>query len=142
MACRTNPRLVSSKYEIFIKTSNASFLYQNARRLLVSINFITFNFSDKIGKEVITRYSSNLKSNGEFYTDSNGREMLKRKLNYRPTWDVKLLEPVAGNYYPITSKISIEDKNTEMRLSAIIDRAQGGSSLSDGEIELMVNLKK
>lgn len=95
-------------------------------------------FSDGIGKEVITKFSSNLKNEGEFYTDSNGRDMMKRKLNYRPTWDLKLEEPVSGNYYPVTTKISIEDKNKNSRLSVLTDRAQGGSSLLDGEIELMV----
>lgn len=87
----------------------------------------------------MTRYSSNLKNEGEFYTDSNGREMLKRKLNFRPTWDVKLEEPIAGNYYPVTTKLTIQDKEKNLRLSALTDRAQGGSSLNEGEIELMVN---
>lgn len=96
-------------------------------------------FRDGIGKEVITRYSSKLKSNKIFYTDSNGREMLKRERNYRPTWELHLDEPVAGNYYPITTKISIKDTVSKAkRLSVLNDRAQGGSSLNDGEIELMV----
>lgn len=77
-----------------------------------------------------------MKTNGVFYTDSNGREMLERKLNYRPTWDVDIQEPIAGNYYPVTSKISIKDGTK--RVSVMTDRAQGGSSLRDGEVELMV----
>jgi len=28
-------------------------------------------------------------NNGTFYTDSNGLEMQKRQLNFRPTWDLK-----------------------------------------------------
>ena len=67
--------------------------------------------------------------------------MLKRKLDYRPTWDLKLEEPISGNYYPVTSKITIENRdlnNAKLRLSALTDRAQGGSSLKNGEIELMV----
>jgi alpha-mannosidase len=35
-------------------------------------------FEDGMGKEVSIRYSSGLQTNGEFYTDSNGREMVKR----------------------------------------------------------------
>src|SRR6218665_2836408 len=31
-----------------------------------------------VGKEVISRFSSNLSNNKTFYTDSNGREILKR----------------------------------------------------------------
>ncbi|XP_076297759.1 lysosomal alpha-mannosidase II [Lasioglossum baleicum] len=94
---------------------------------------------DRIGKEIVTKYSSNLKSSGQFFTDSNGREMLKRTRNYRPTWSLSLEEPVAGNYYPVTSKIALEDKNAYQRLSVITDRAQGGTSMKDGEIELMVH---
>ncbi|XP_072745213.1 lysosomal alpha-mannosidase isoform X1 [Anoplolepis gracilipes] len=94
---------------------------------------------DKIGKEIITRYSSNLKTDSVFYTDSNGREMLKRVRNYRPTWDLDLKEPIAGNYYPVTSKISIKDEEKQFKLSVLNDRAEGGSSLQDGAVELMLH---
>lgn len=94
-------------------------------------------FRDGIGKEVISRFVTPLESNGTFYTDSNGRQMLKRVRNYRPTWNLLLLEEVAGNYYPVTSKISIKD-HEGLEMAVLTDRAQGGSSLRDGEIELMV----
>lgn len=103
---------------------------------------ILFYFRDKIGKEIITRYSSNLKTDNVFYTDSNGREMLKRIRNYRPTWNLELKEPISGNYYPVTSKIAIKDEEKQLKLSVLNDRAQGGSSLQDGAIELMVDLFK
>ncbi|XP_073978683.1 lysosomal alpha-mannosidase-like isoform X2 [Rhodnius prolixus] len=93
------------------------------------------------GKEVITRYTmSTLHNNRIFYTDSNGREMLKRQINYRPTWEVELFEPVSGNYYPVTTRINIKDvNNPSQTLSVITDRSEGGSSLNDGEIELMLH---
>lgn len=97
-------------------------------------------FRDKIGKEIITRYSSNLQTEKTFYTDSNGREMLKRVRNYRPTWDLKLEEPISGNYYPVTSKIAIKDEKKQLKLNVLVDRAQGGSSLQDGAVELMVDI--
>lgn len=54
---------------------------------------------DRWGKEVVVRYSSGLKSQGIYYTDSNGREMIQRTYNERgpsyPPLDVN--EPVAGN---------------------------------------------
>lgn len=93
--------------------------------------------ADKIGKEVVSRFFSLIKSDGAFFTDSNGREMLKRKRNFRETWKVNLKEPVAGNYYPVTTKIAIED--TKHRLAVLTDRSQGGSSLFDGTVELMVS---
>ncbi|GJQ83733.1 hypothetical protein Trydic_g20609 [Trypoxylus dichotomus] len=95
--------------------------------------------NDVNGKEVITRYSTDLKTHSTFYTDSNGREMLKRVKNYRPTWDITLLETVAGNYYPVTSKIVMQDLHKNVEVAVLTDRAQGGTSLSDGEIELMLH---
>ncbi|XP_016945444.3 lysosomal alpha-mannosidase isoform X2 [Drosophila suzukii] len=92
---------------------------------------------DGIGKEVITRFNSDIESEGIFRTDSNGREMIKRKLNHRDTWSVKINEEVAGNYYPITTKIDLEDDTA--RMAILTDRAQGGSSLKEGSLELMVH---
>ncbi|XP_033225889.1 lysosomal alpha-mannosidase-like [Belonocnema kinseyi] len=98
------------------------------------------NIDDKIGKEIITKYTTHLRSNGEFSTDSNGREMLKRKRKVvQSTWDSQFSEPVAGNYYPVTTKISLKDEERNLKLAVLTDRAQGGSSLRDGEIELMVH---
>ena len=89
------------------------------------------------GKEVSMRYSSGLKSKGTFYTDSNGREMVKRVYNKRgPSYPpLNVTEPVAGNYYPINSMISLDDGCAEMAI--ITDAALGGASLKDGELELM-----
>lgn len=91
---------------------------------------------DNIGREIVTRFDTDIKSNSVFYTDSNGREMIQRRRNHRETWNVELNETVSGNYYPITARIAIEDENT--RLAILNDRAQGGSSMTDGSIEIMV----
>lgn len=92
---------------------------------------------DGIGKEVVSRFYSTVNNNDVFYTDSNGRQMIKRIRNKRDTWNVNIGEKVAGNYYPVTAKIVIEDDET--RFAVLNDRAQGGSSLFDGSIELMVH---
>lgn len=91
---------------------------------------------DGKGKEIVSRFYSVLKNNGEFYTDSNGREMMKRVRNKR-SYTAKIVEPIAGNYYPVTTKIAIEDG--KQRMAVLTDRAQGGSSLHDGTVELMVS---
>jgi lysosomal alpha-mannosidase len=90
----------------------------------------------EVGKEIVSRFTTNMKTDGVVYTDSNGREMLKRKRNFRETWDLVLFEPVAGNFYLINSKIAIEDENH--RLAILVDRAEGGASMIDGTVELMV----
>ncbi|XP_065090817.1 lysosomal alpha-mannosidase-like isoform X2 [Ochlerotatus camptorhynchus] len=92
---------------------------------------------DRIGKEVVSRFYTAAQSNGVFWTDSNGREMIKRKRDHRDTWELHLEEPIAGNYYPVTAKIALEDEN--IRLAVLNDRAQGGSSMEDGSLELMVH---
>lgn len=89
------------------------------------------------GIELITRFDTDIESNGVFYTDSNGREMIKRQRDYRETWKLQLDEKIAGNYYPVTSKIAIEDDTR--RFAILTDRSEGGSSLKDGSIELMVD---
>jgi len=37
---------------------------------------------DGVGKEVVTRMTANMATNKEFYTDSNGRDFLKRVILY------------------------------------------------------------
>lgn len=79
---------------------------------------------DGVGKDVIVRYSSGLDSGDVFYTDSNGREMLRRVRNARPTWAWQATEAVAGNYYPLTAAAAVRDAaGTEF--AVLIDRAQG-----------------
>jgi hypothetical protein len=92
---------------------------------------------DGRGKEVVARFATPIQSASTFYTDSNGREFMQRKRNYRPTWDLNVFEPVAGNYYPVNAAIYIEDASGNA-LAVATDRSQGGSSLKDGFVELMV----
>lgn len=98
---------------------------------------------DGLGKEYICRYESDLFTGNndanEVYTDSNGREFLQRKYNYRPTWDMEVFEDVAGNFYPITTGMYLKDTNNNKQLSILTDRAQSGASLASGELELMVH---
>jgi len=91
---------------------------------------------DGEGREAIVRYIAEIASNSTFYTDSNGRDFMERVVDVRPTWDLERTEPVAANYYPVTSAIYVEDDASS--LAVLTDRSQGGTSLSDGTIELMV----
>jgi hypothetical protein len=48
-------------------------------------------------------------------------------------------QPVAGNYYPVSSFIYASSAATGATLSVAVDRAQGGSSVVDGALELMLH---
>ncbi|PSN38673.1 Lysosomal alpha-mannosidase [Blattella germanica] len=88
--------------------------------------------------EPVSVFTTDLETNAVFYTDSNGRELLKRQRNFRPTWNVTLDKRISGNYYPVTSRIVIRDANNGNEVAILNDRSQGGSSMNNGEIELMV----
>lgn len=90
--------------------------------------------NDMVGKEVVSRFSSGIESGGVFYTDSNGREMLKRTRNSKALYKE---EVVAQNYYPLNGKIYIEDE--KQRMAVLTDRAQGATSLLDGSIDVLLH---
>ncbi|XP_036045066.1 lysosomal alpha-mannosidase-like [Onychomys torridus] len=112
-------------------------LYPGQRHLELEWTVGPIPVRDNSGKEVISRFKTPMKTNGEFYTDSNGREILKRRRDHRPTWRLNQTEPVAGNYYPVNTRIYISDGH--MQLTVVTDRSQGGSSVKDGSLELMVH---
>jgi hypothetical protein len=107
---------------------------------LPSIN----NYVD--GYEVVAQFNvSDFHNDQTFYTDSNGMEMQKRKLNYRPTWDFVNTnlkdsnENITGNYFPVQSALCMTDVNSDMMFTVMNDRSQGASALSEGSIEFMQN---
>ncbi|XP_049645255.1 lysosomal alpha-mannosidase [Suncus etruscus] len=112
-------------------------LYPGERHLELEWTVGPIPLGDGWGKEIITRFDTPLKTEGKFYTDSNGREILMRRRDYRDTWKLNQTEPVAGNYYPVNTRVFIKDEN--MQLTILTDRSQGASSLIDGSVELMVH---
>ena len=67
-------------------------IYNEAQ--IVEIEWIVgpIPIDDNIGKEIIMRYDTDIQSNGFFYTDANGREVLERKRDYRPTCNYTVLK--------------------------------------------------
>nr|AYV89059.1 saliva protein-5 [Tetranychus truncatus] len=125
---------------------NISDYVSQTMRIYPDDPFIEFDFkigpipvADKVGKEIISLFQTDLKTNKVFYTDSNGRQMMKRVKDFRPTWKYKVIEPIAGNYYPINSRISLKDEDEDLQLVVLTDRSQGGASLNDGELEIMLH---
>ena len=86
------------------------------------------------------KYSSGLATKGQWYTDSNGKEMILREYNKRgPSYPkpYKISEPVAGNFYPVNALMSMDDGENE--LAVLTDVSQAGASLADGELEFLVH---
>jgi lysosomal alpha-mannosidase len=96
---------------------------------------------DNKGKEVITRFTvKDFSNSGTFYTDANGRQQVRRELNKRGDFEYDPEEePVSSNYYPVTSKIVIKDETKKLEVAVLNDRAQGGTSLKEGTVELMIH---
>ena len=82
------------------------------------------------GKEVVVVLDTGA-DNSKLFTDANGRQMMER--NYTEN----LPEPVAGNYFPVTSRLELRSGSGVV--SVVSDRSQGGSSQQPGEMELMVH---
>ncbi|WVZ58033.1 hypothetical protein U9M48_008345 [Paspalum notatum var. saurae] len=112
-------------------------LYKNKEHAEVEYTVGPIPVDDDVGKEIITRLTANMVTNSTFYTDSNGRDFLKRIRNYREDWDLQVTQPVAGNYYPVNLGVYIADGKYE--LSVLVDRAVGASSIQDGQLEIMLH---
>ncbi|CAI2356868.1 unnamed protein product [Caenorhabditis sp. 36 PRJEB53466] len=89
-----------------------------------------------ITKEIVTRYTTEVKSFNQSFTDANGRQVIERFFDGATSFEYSDTEPVAGNYYPLTSFGYIRD-NTD-QFSVITDRAQGWSA-SQGTVEIMLH---
>jgi lysosomal alpha-mannosidase len=70
--------------------------------------------SDSIGKEVVARLQCDISSAATMFTDSNGREMMRRVRNSVPTWNMSAHDPVPVNFYPVTSSAYIKDDSNRM----------------------------
>ena len=89
-------------------------LYNDAQSVEVEWTVGPVPINDGKGKEIILAYDTNIQNQGQFYTDANGREVLLRTRDYRPTWSYTVTEPVSGNYYPINSRIWIKDATRQL----------------------------
>ncbi|XP_062075866.1 alpha-mannosidase-like [Humulus lupulus] len=112
-------------------------LYKDKEHAEVEFTIGPIPIDDGVGKEVITRLATNMETNKVFYTNSNGRDFLKRVRDYREDWSLSVTQPVAGNYYPLNLGIFMADKKSE--LSVLVDCAAGGASIADGQLELMLH---
>ncbi|PAA64962.1 hypothetical protein BOX15_Mlig016937g1 [Macrostomum lignano] len=122
-------------YQVLRKFSNnGDSLQYNENELTVG----PIPYDANTGREVIVRYDSQLSSSATFYTDANGRQVMRRVRDYRPSWPLQQTEKVAGNYYPVPSQIFI-NQSDGASFTVLTDRSEGGSSINDGQIEIMLH---
>ncbi|KAJ6334115.1 hypothetical protein OIU78_011091 [Salix suchowensis] len=117
--------------------SQVTRVYKGKEHAEVEFTIGPIPVDDGIGKEITTQITTTIKSNRTFYTDSNGRDFIQRVRDTRTDWELQVNQPIAGNYYPVNLGIYVQDNSTE--LSVLVDRSVGGSSLVDGQIELMLH---
>lgn len=80
-------------------------------------------FEDGYGREISIQYDTSVQSGDAWWTDANGRAMIRRKRDSRPSWNLNVTEPIGGNYYPVTAATYIKDDGVEF--AVLTDRAQG-----------------
>ncbi|ETO08175.1 hypothetical protein RFI_29214, partial [Reticulomyxa filosa] len=85
------------------------------------------------GSEFVTRWHSELDSNGLMYTCQNALEYIQR--TYQPNLD----ERIGANYYPTASQAYLCDSTDQYRLATIVNQAHGVATLADGQLELMLH---
>jgi lysosomal alpha-mannosidase len=97
-------------------TSQEISLYDDAKVVEVEWTVGSIPIDDNLGKEIILRYDTDIHSQATFYTDANGREVLQRVRDYRPTWNYSNVETVSGNYYPVNSRIWIKEHDRQLTI--------------------------
>jgi hypothetical protein len=63
-------------------------------------------------------------------------------LNHRDTWNLTIAKGglnVTANYYPIQTAIAMIDEQTNLQMTVMNDRSQGGAVIKNGRIELIQN---
>ena len=124
------------------KISNSILLRTEISYLLINIYFDpiffqTISILDKvieknINIDIVLLLESNLINNNIFYSDNSGLKMVKRINDINKT--------TIYNFYPVNKAISIKsEKNINNKITIYNDRVQGGATLKDGSLMLMIN---
>lgn len=93
-----------------------------------------------VGREVVTRYITNMANDGVFFTDSNGRQLLTRhKLRSETP------EQLGGSFFPVVSTAVIKNNHLERSnksaetFAVLVDRPQAVTSLDEGQLEFLIH---
>jgi lysosomal alpha-mannosidase len=110
----TKSKLVQSALIVFNEWGSQEVnLFDGASTVEVEWIVGPIPIDDNIGKNIIILYDTDIASTSKYYTDANGREVLERIRDYRPTWNYTVVENISSNYYPINSRIWIKDQQRQ-----------------------------
>ncbi len=129
------PQLVNNARGVALTLS----LFEGETFFRVAMDVGAIDVSNGKGQEIILRLTTDLASNGTWWTDNNGVQAQQRWRNFHPTYPVQIYEPVASNFYPATAFGLLQDVKDQRQLVVVSDRPHGVSSLNDGQLELMVH---
>ncbi len=100
------------------------------------------SYSMVIDSDIENEIEINDKIEPEIFTDSNGLKMIKRIKNYQKEFESIHNETISNNFYPVTSMISMRDKNNfEKKITLFNDRPQSGGVLKKGQFIILLNRK-
>ena len=124
--CTVNLNYLHAKATVVLQYLPFAHLHEKISVRIVSGPLVTGTVDQVI------RYSTNIKNEKTFYTDSNGLYAMKRTAGeygrYREC-----------NYYPLTRFMYLEDHAT--RATVLVDRTEGGTVPAPGVLEVMFNRK-
>ncbi|CAE8599582.1 unnamed protein product [Polarella glacialis] len=90
------------------------------------------------GREITTRFATDIASESLFYTDANGLDAMPRQRRAGGrAGDADEGVAMAGNFYPVTSFCYVRD--AAWQLSVMTDQSHGASSPVDGSLEVMLH---
>ena len=130
--------------ELYLVYSNWTY---EVLRVHPKLEFIEFDYlvgpvpvQDNVGKEIVSDVNTSLNNKAFFRTDSNGRQDILRKRYHRSSYNYDpKKEPISSIYYPINARISLRDQEQNVQMTLLVDRSCGGSSIRDGQLEVMLH---
>ena len=67
-----------------------------------------------LGKEVVSRVTTDIAGNCECFVYSKGREMLPHKEDWRQSWSFNQDGLLAGKFHPFTTGLFIRDQKSQL----------------------------
>ena len=73
------------------------------------------------------------------YYATNGLQMMNKTLNFRETYTFETNQTMASNYYAISSALAARDVHSDLQMTVMNDRSQGGVAglRNNNSLELM-----